>query len=74
MIKKSKLHLDHANESYIAHLRFATRAALTMMAGAVLIFIHAFIPALFQTSGSKRVCELADEICKRREKCKNRID
>jgi len=59
------LFLDHpadVNESYPAHFRTATRFGLLMIAGGLAAIVHGFVPALFQTTGSRTVKRLHAEM------------
>ena len=62
MLKKSKEHLDHVNETYWQHLGFAVRMAVILQCSAIVALLHALIPGIFQTSVSTRICRLADEM------------
>ncbi len=62
MLTKSKEHLDHVNETYWQHLRFALRMAIILQSAAIIAVLHALLPAIFQTSVSTRICHLADEM------------
>lgn len=49
---------DHpatVGESYFEHMQIASWFALTMAIGAVACFIHALLPFLCETSGSRRI-------------------
>ncbi len=48
--------LDHpatVNETYWQHMRFAFRFAFWLGAAALAAFVHAVIPALFETTASR---------------------
>lgn len=62
MLHKSKEHLEGVHESYLQHMGFALRVSATLFMAAVLLFLHALIPAIFQCSASSRIFKLADEI------------
>lgn len=62
MLEDCKKHLEHANESYAQHLLFAVRFAGKMILGGFAIVLHAIFPAVFQTTGSRILCELYDEL------------
>lgn len=45
-------HLDDINETYLEHMLHALRFSLTMAFGSVVCLIHAFLPFLFEKTGS----------------------
>lgn len=56
-----RLFLDHpaaVGESYVRHFGVASSFGLSMVTGGVACFIHAVVPALFQTTGSRTVIAL----------------
>ncbi|MCW1955472.1 DUF6356 family protein [uncultured Lentibacter sp.] len=64
----AKLFLNHpesVNESYWAHMRFALWFAgwLALAAGAALV--HAFLPAAFETTGSRIIAKLYERTQRR---------
>ena len=60
MIRRSKQHLHEAGESYWHHLRFAFRYAASCMVAGLMALMHGMIPALFTTSASRKVQQLAN--------------
>lgn len=68
MLHKSKEHLEGVHENYLQHMGFALRIAATLITAAVLLILHALIPAIFQCSASQRIFKLADEI-RARQNC-----
>ena len=62
MLKSSKDHLNEAGESYIKHLHFAWRVSFKMFIASIQCFIHALIPGIFKTSGSKAIRDLYHQI------------
>lgn len=71
MLHKSKEHLEGVHESYLRHMAFALRVAATLVTAAVLLVLHALIPAIFQCSASQRIFKLSDEI-RARQNCDHR--
>jgi hypothetical protein len=56
-----RLFLDHpaaVGETYLQHLGVASRFGLTMIAGGAASLVHAVVPTLFQTTGSRTVIGL----------------
>lgn len=51
-------HPREVGESYGEHLLTASAFALTMMAGGVAVLVHAFLPFLFQRTGSRTMTKL----------------
>lgn len=68
MLHKSKEHLEGVHENYLKHMGFALRVAATLITAAVLLILHALIPAIFQCSASQRIFKLADKI-RARQNC-----
>ena len=58
MIKKTKEHLNNANESYFLHMLMAMKISKGLFSASIKAFIHAFIPALFMKSASSKIEEL----------------
>tara|TARA_B110000438_G_C15261763_1_gene414438 strand:- start:229 stop:444 length:216 start_codon:yes stop_codon:yes gene_type:complete len=58
MIKKSQQHLGQANEHYFKHMIIALKISLKLLIAAVMAFIHALLPSLFQNSASSRIKKL----------------
>lgn len=65
MFNKSKNHLTEAGESYIKHLKFACHVSFKMFVASIQCFLHAIIPGVFKTSGSKAITDLYNQINKR---------
>ena len=61
-------HLDEVGESYLQHLRHALSFALTMLVGAVVCFMHALMPFLFERTGSRLIERLHDRMVVNRTK------
>lgn len=51
-------HPAHCGESYFTHARFALGAAWTLFGAAFAAFVHALVPALFETTASRTVIRL----------------
>ena len=58
MIGASKRHLGDAGESYVQHLRFATKVGVVAIGGGLACFAHALVPAMFTTTGSRAIRRL----------------
>jgi len=58
MIGASRRHLGDAGESYVEHLRFATKVGAVAIGGGLACFAHALVPALFPTTGSRAIQRL----------------
>ena len=71
MLQESKKHLHSVHENYFQHMAFALRVSFVLVTAAVLLLLHAFLPAIFQCSASKRIFKLADEIRARQNADKN---
>ena len=65
MIKKSKEHLDLANETYFQHFIVAFNVSRLMIVGAFQAIIHDICPAVFQTSESDKIKRLYEKVSKR---------
>ncbi len=62
MIRKSLGHLHKVEENYFQHMGFALKFSLLMIAGGLGGFIHALIPAIFQTTASATIRTLYKEM------------
>ena len=58
MIGASKRHLGDAGESYFQHLRFATKVGAVAIGAGLACIVHALLPALFTTTGSRAIARL----------------
>ena len=58
MIKKSKIHLDNANENYFQHMGIALKISFQLLIGSIMAFVHAILPSLFTTSASNIIKKL----------------
>ncbi len=59
---KLRSHLSLVNEGYFQHMRHALSFTLGMFLGAVCCLVHAFLPFLFEQTGSKIVARLNDRM------------
>ena len=63
MIKKCFLdHPASVGESYGEHAVFATAIGWTMFVGSLACFVHALVPALCQTTGSRAIKNLHERV------------
>ncbi len=58
MIKKSKKHLQEANENYFQHMGLAFRISFQLQTASIMAFFHALLPSIFTTSVSKKIIKL----------------
>jgi hypothetical protein len=58
MIKKSQKHLKKADEHYFGHMIVALKISFQLLISAIMAFIHALLPSLFQTSASNKIKKL----------------
>lgn len=58
-------HPANCGESYFHHARFALGAAWTLFGAAAAAFVHALIPALFETTASRTVIRLYPTMARR---------
>ena len=58
LFKKSKKHYIDANETYFQHMFVAQNISFQLLKASMMAFIHSLIPALFQTSASKKIINL----------------
>ncbi len=59
IISKSKEHVASVEESYLKHMCFALKYSMLCFKAALMVLVHAFVPALFITSASDLVKKLA---------------
>ena len=60
-----KIFLDHpasVGQSYGEHALFAASVGWTMFVGSLACFVHAVVPALFQTTGSSAILKLHERV------------
>ena len=55
-------HPHSVGESYGEHFCFASRFGLRMLAGGLAAVVHGLLPFLFETTGSRTILALHDEI------------
>lgn len=60
-------HPDSVGESYAQHFGVASRFGLTMIAGGLGACLHAVVPALCKTTGSRTIAALHAEMCAKRD-------
>lgn len=62
--------IDHpasVDETYLEHMGFALRFARRLLGAGCAALIHAFIPPLFETTASRQIKALHDEIEARKQ-------
>jgi hypothetical protein len=65
----NRMFVDHpraVGESYGAHAQVAARFGLTMIGAGTACLIHALVPGLFRSTGSRAVERLCEEMAARR--------
>lgn len=65
----ARMFVDHpraVGESYVAHARVASRFGLTLIGAGAACLIHALVPGLFHSTGSRAVERLWEEMAARR--------
>jgi hypothetical protein len=65
-------HPASVGETYLEHARHATGFGTTMLLGALATFVHALVPALCTTTGSRVVARLHDRMILNRTRLKVR--
>ena len=71
MIKKSKIHLDNANENYFQHMGIALKISFQLLSAAFMAFMHAFLPSIFTSSASNKIKKLYSLVENRKRLIKN---
>jgi hypothetical protein len=61
-------HLDEIGESYGEHCGEAAAFGLRMIGGGLACLVHAFLPFLFERTGSETVRRLNATLCKRADR------
>jgi hypothetical protein len=61
-----KKHPSSVGETYFQHLRHALWFGIRMFLASLVCICHAFLPFLFQTTGSRMVADLYVELQKRK--------
>lgn len=62
MFKKSYDHLHSVDESYGKHLCFATGIGFRLIGAGLAGIVHGICPALFQTTSSRTIFKLHDDM------------
>jgi uncharacterized membrane protein YgaE (UPF0421/DUF939 family) len=65
----SRMFVDHpraVGESYVTHAQVASRFGLTLIGAGVACLVHALVPGLFRSTGSRAVQRLYEEMAARR--------
>lgn len=62
MLKKCHDHLDSVHESYVQHLCFASGIGLRLIGAGIAGILHGLCPAVFQTTSSRTIFKLNDEM------------
>lgn len=57
-----KEHPASVGETYLEHMAFAAAFAATLLGAALAALIHAFVPALFETTASRMIRDLYHRI------------
>jgi hypothetical protein len=66
MIRLFTEHPRSVGESYLEHLRFACAFGARMVSGGLACFAHGVLPFLFQTTGSRTVLGLHEQMTRLR--------
>ena len=64
-IKSFRDHPQSVDETYLQHLAFALLFAGRLIGAGLAALVHAFIPALFQTTASRSICTMHTKITSR---------
>lgn len=67
-MKRTKSHLNSVGESYFQHMRHALSFTWAMLTAASCCLIHAFVPSVFEKTGSRVVTRLYDRMVVNRSK------
>jgi len=67
-MKRSKSHLNSVGESYFQHMRQALAFTWAMLTASLCCLIHAFVPSVFEKTGSRVVTRLYDRMVVNRSK------
>jgi hypothetical protein len=62
MFKKIKDHLDSVDETYFQHMFHAFSYGLKLIAAGLAALLHAICPAIFQTTASRIVAGLNEQL------------
>jgi len=66
-------HPHKVGESYFQHCLTAMRFSFQTLYIAIVLFIHALFPFLFETKGSNKILQLANTMKSRQDNCDYRI-
>lgn len=61
-------HLESVDETYLEHFGHALRFAVTLALAAVVCFVHALLPFLFERTGSQLIGRLHDRMVLNRKR------
>ncbi len=64
-LRTCREHPAEVNETYFQHMRFAMRMAFRLLKAASAALLHSLVPALCETTASREVCAMHDEITRR---------
>jgi hypothetical protein len=59
-------HPRSVDENYLEHQAVALRFSATLLKATVACFIHAFVPALFPSTGSRMIAQLHEQMVTKR--------
>lgn len=68
MLAKFTAHPASVNESYFGHMLTALSFSLTFFTGAVIALVHAFLPFMFEKTGSELITQLHQKMVSHRVK------
>lgn len=66
-------HPRAVGETYLGHMRSALSFSVPMFVGAFACLIHAFLPSLFKTAGSRRIIDLHDRMVVNRSRLERAV-
>ena len=67
MLKKCHDHLETVHENYVQHLIFAISFGFRLFYAGIAVILHGIFPAIFQTTGSRTIFALYDELKARQD-------
>ena len=67
-------HLASVDQSYLQHCLFAARIACRLFAAAGAAMAHALVPTLFETTASRIICDLHEQLVKRHQAANESTD
>jgi hypothetical protein len=65
MLKKCHDHLESVEESYVQHFRFAVGTGIRLIGAGIAAIVHGCCPAFFETTSSRTIFKLNDEMTSR---------